>query len=270
MRGGTFLVMLLVSFLAAAVLSSFTPTPTPPSAPGPYILVEKDGNLIRLMRPPAQRGNGLVGYLWPKGELVTVRLDNVDAKKTADANKSAAVTPGVGTTVISQTTGAAGPRVPLGDRVKLVKSRSEAEKTLQKASGTGKKKVPAEELPERAEPGSNRKPIDESVAEGTGEAGEILDKDGRNEAYWRAKAERAKNDLADAEGELRLALQDQDRHERYMPAPGQGAAATWALELQRLRDAVDRARVKVENAKRRLDELAEAARVAGAYPGWVR
>lgn len=269
MHGGTFLVILLVFLLSAAVLTSVTPTPTP-AAPRPYILVEKDGNLIQLIKAPSPKGNNLVGFLWPKGELVMVRLDNVDMKKTADANRIPVQTSEISTTVISQRTDVAGPKVPLGDRVKLVKSRAEAEKTLQKASGTGKKKAPAEDLPERAEPGSQKRNGGESADAGTAEAGEILDKDGRNEAYWRAKAEKAKNDLADAEGELRLALQDQDRVERYIPAPGQGAAATWAMELQRLRDAVDRARVKVANAKRRLEELSEAARVAGAYPGWVR
>jgi hypothetical protein len=267
---------LLALLFAAAKLTSATPTPTPVPE-RPYIIVQKDGTQVRLKKAPVPslKGNGLVGSLWPKGELfVMVRRDDVDEKRTAEANRLAAQAPWLDATVIAQRTDVAGPKASLGDRVKLVKTRAEAEKMLRSASGTGKKKAPGkspdEDLPERAEPGSQWKAGSEGAEAGTAEAGEILDKDGRNEAYWRAKAERAKNELADAEGELRLALHDQDRHERSMPAPGQGAAATWAMELQRLRDAVDRGRVRVENAKRRLEDLTEAARVARAFPGWVR
>ncbi len=124
-------------------------------------------------------------------------------------------------------------------------------------------------MPERGEAGSKKKAKDGAEA-GTLEAGDILDNNGKNEAWWRAKADRAKNELADAEGELRLAQQEQDRQERSVPPPGQSASATWAMELQRLRDTVDKSKSRVDNAKKKLDELGEAARLAGAYPGWVR
>jgi hypothetical protein len=260
----------LCPLLLAGVLLpwAFFGAARPPAAGQPYVIVQKDGSIVRLLKAPTHKGNGLVGSLWPNGELVMVRLDAVDEKRTADANRRDVPTPTTTTKVISQSAEVAGPKMPLGDRVKLVKPRAEAEKTIHSASGTGKN-ASAEDLPERAEPGSKRKGKG-GAENGAGEAGEVLDNNGHNEAWWRAKAEKARNELADAEGELRLALQDQDLHERSMPAPGQGAAATWAMELQRLRDAVDRGRVRVENAKRRLEDLAEAARVAGAHPGWVR
>ena len=257
----------------AAVLLLLLPPPTSAATPTPatehaYILIQKDGNVVRLLKSPTQKGNSIVGSLWPNGELVLIRLDAVDEKRTADANRRDSPTPAIGQKVISQTTAVSGPRAPLGDRVKLLKPRAEAEKTIQSASGTGKKGS-NDDAPERAEAGS-KKPAKDGAEAVTGEAGEILDNNGKSEAWWRAKADRAKNELADAEGELHLAQQEQDRQERSVPPPGQSATASWAMELQRLRDIVDKSKARVDNAKKKLEELAESARLAGAYPGWVR
>jgi len=243
--------------------SAAVPTPTPEHS---YTIIEKDGNVVRLLRTPAHKGNTLVGSLWPNGELVLIRLDAIDEKKTAEANKrGGSPTPPIGQQVISQSTTIAGPKMALGDRVKLVKSREEAEKTIQSASGTGKKAASGD----ASEAGAKKKTKDGAEA-GTGEAGEILDNNGKSETWWRAKADRAKNELADAEGELKLAQQEQERQERSVPPPGQSATASWAMELQRLRDVVDKSKARVETAKKKLEDLGEAARLAGAYPGWVR
>ena len=258
--------MVVLLSLLPSLASAAPPTPTPEHA---YTIIQKDGNVVRFLKTPTQKGNSIVGTLWPNGELVLIRLDAVDEKKTADANKrGGSPTPAVGQKLISQSTTVAGPKMALGDRVKLVKPRAEAEKTIQSASGTGKK-ASSDDAPERAEAGSKKKAKD-GVEAGTGEAGEILDNNGKSEAWWRAKTDRAKNELADAEGELKLAQQEEERQERSVPPPGQSATASWAMELQRLRDVVDRSKARVDNAKKKLDELAEAARLAGAYPGWVR
>ena len=153
----------------------------------------------------------------------------------------------------------AGPQTPLGNQVKLKKGRKEAEEKLSSASGTAKTGEAG--LPERAEPGTRS---DQA------KAAKVVDRDGRGESYWRGRAKKLREDLSDAEAELKIATDDRDRYERTDPPPGEGATATWAFELQRRRDRVDRAQQRVDAAKRRLDELSEEARKADALPGWIR
>lgn len=161
--------------------------------------------------------------------------------------------------------GTSAPAAPrkLGD-VKLKVSRQEAEKRLREADGTGRGADEAD-LPEREEP---RPPKEKRRGAAAGV--EHLDVDGRGEAYWRARAGRLRSDLSAAEAELKSWEQAAEAYDRANPPGGNGAMQTWARELMRLRNQVDRARARVAVLKRRQDELAEEARKADAYPGWIR
>ena len=248
----------LASLLLAAAGSAAAPAPSP--TPPVYFIVERGGNVVRLRKAPALKGATLVGNLWPGGELVSFRLEDVDLSKTAAANKSGkTATPPAGEKAIGTRYQPAGPQTPLGDRVKLQGGRKEAERKLQSASGTAK--PGADDLPERAEPGARAD---------AAKASRVVDRDGRGEAYWQGRAKKLHEDLADAQAELKLARDDRDLYERTDPPAGEGATATWALELQRRRDRVDRAQQGVDASKRRLEELAEEARKADALPGWIR
>jgi len=251
-----FVVALLVALPASAAPAPASTTATPVPT---YLVVQKDGSTVRLEKAPAVKGSSLVGSLWRTGQLVSFRLDTVDLEKTAAANRGgkSAAPPAehdVGTRYET-----AGPQTPLGNRVKLKKGRKEAEKKLSSASGTAKTGEAG--LPERAEPGTRS---DQA------KAARVVDRDGRGESYWQGRAKKLREDRADAEAELKIATDDRDRFERTDPPPGEGATATWASELQRRRDRVDRAQQRVDAAKRRQDELAEEARKADALPGWIR
>lgn len=251
----------LLALVAALLVALPAPAaPAPSATPVPtYLVIQKDGSTVRLAKAPVVKGSTLVGNLWPTGQLVSFRVETVDLEKTAAANRGgkSAAPPAehdVGTRYAT-----AGPQTPLGNQVKLKKGRKEAEKKLSSASGTAKTGETG--LPERAEPGTRS---DQA------KAAKVVDRDGRGESYWRGRAKKLREDLADAEAELKIATDDRDRFERTDPPPGEGATATWAAEVQRRRDRVDRARLRVDAAKRRLDDLSEEARKADALPGWIR
>ena len=252
-----------LALLAALAAGPSAAAPAPASTaatPAPtYLVVQKDGSTVRLQKPPVVKGSNLVGNLWQTGQLVSLRLDTVDLEKTAAANKggkSVAPSPqeDVGTRY-----NPAGPQTPLGNRVKLKEGRKETEKRLASASGTAT--TGDADLPKRAEPGARAE---------AAKAAKIVDRNGRGESYWRGRAQKLREELADAEAELKIATDDRDFFERTDPPPGEGATATWALELQRRRDRVDRASQRVDAPKRRQEELAEEARKADALPGWLR
>jgi hypothetical protein len=251
-----------LALLAAFAASSFgAPAPAPTVAtPVPtFLVVQKDGSTVRLAKAPVVKGSNLVGNLWQTGELVSLRLDTIDLGKTAAANKGGKTGAPPPQKDVGTRYNPAGPQTPLGSRVKLKKGRKDAEKSLSSASGTAK--AGEDDLPERAEPGTRAE---------ASKAARVVDRDGRGESYWRGRATVLREDLADAEAELKIATDDRDFFERTDPPPGEGATATWAGELQRRRDRVDRARQRVDAAKRRQEELAEEARKADALPGWLR
>jgi hypothetical protein len=246
----------LAAFLAGFSVAVPAPTATPVPT---YLVVQKDGDTVRLQKAPTVKGSNLVGNLWQTGQLVSLRIDSVDLEKTAAANKGGRSVAPPPQKDVGTRYNPAGPQTPLGSRVTLKKGRKEAEKRLDSASGTAKSGEA--NVPERAEPGTR-------AAEA--KAARIVDRDGRGESYWRGRAKKLREDLADAEAELKISRDEEKRYEgTYMP-PGEGAMATWALELQWRRDQVSRAAQRVDAAKRRQDELAEEARKADALPGWIR
>jgi len=254
-RGAALLALLAASFAGFSIAG-----PAPTATPVPtYLVVQKDGSTVRLEKAPAMKGSALVGNLWPTGQLVSFRLADVDLEKSEAANRGGKSTTPPPQKDFGTRYAPAGPQTPLGSRVKIKEGRKEAEKRLSSASGTAK--TGEADLPERAEPGTR-------AAEA--KAAKAVDRDGRGEAYWLGRAKKLREDLADAEAELKISRDDEKRFEGTYVPPGEGAMATWALELQRRRDRVDRARQRVDAAKRRQEELAKEARKADALPGWIR
>lgn len=118
--------IVIVLFLAAP-----RPTPTPTPALATFVIVEKDGSIVRLQKAPALKGTTYVGKLWPSGQLVSIPVAKVDDAKTAAANAGGgAVTPSSETNIGTRYK-PAGPQAPLGDKVKVKGGRKKAERTLQ-------------------------------------------------------------------------------------------------------------------------------------------
>ncbi len=249
----------MIAFAAALLIAAFAPG-QPPS--GPYVLLRADGTEIRLMEPPRRKGELLIGRLWPEGTLVSFPSREVDSRRTEGANAAGVPVPtrtppapSLGDVVARA--GRPTP-VPLGDRVKLTRSRGEVERELQKSSGTGRREEPDAE----AEAKRPRRP---RVA-----APEHVDLQGRGEEWWRARADRIHDEIESSKRELAAAEAEAERFERdWMPAGGI-ERSSWAWELQQRRDAILRARAHVSDAESRMRLLQDEARKADAYPGWLR
>lgn len=177
--------------LALALAAAGSEPPTPAPAPG-WIVVQRDGSLVQLAKEPAQKGNVLVGTLFPEGTLVSIRVEDVDEAKTADANRvrkaeleSAPAKP------LAQGASA------LGDRVRL-------------APPTG--------------------------------------------------ADAAHKELDAARKALAAALKEKARFEQELPPGGVSARSAWAQGVLERKDSVEKARLRVDRARRVVDELAGAAR----------
>jgi hypothetical protein len=157
---------------------------------------------------------------------------------------------------------AAAPR-KLGD-VKLKVSRQEAEKKLREADGTSRGADEAD-LPEREEP----RPPREKRRGGVAPVRAPRRRRARRGVLALARG-KAQGELSAAEAELKSLEKTAEAYDRANPPGGNAAMQTWARELMRLRNEVDRARARVAVLKRRQEDLAEEARKADAYPGWLR
>lgn len=182
---------LLLAALAAALAATPAAAPAPAPAPG-WIVVQRDGSFVQLAKQPRQKGNVYVGTLFPEGNLVSIRVDDVDEARTAAANRSrkAGVEPAPAKPL-------AGGAPTLGDRVRL-------------APPTG--------------------------------------------------ADAANRELKDARRALAAALDERDRFERAPPPGGASARAGWAQGLQDRNGAVEKARLRVDRARKRVDELGAGAK----------
>lgn len=175
----------MTALLLALVLGAAAPgSPTP--APG-WIVVQRDGSIVQLATQPARKGNVLVGTLFPEGNLVSIRLEDVDEAKTAVANRARAA----GLEVAP-----AQPLVhgapTLGDRVRL-------------APPTG--------------------------------------------------ADAAHRELDAARKALAEALAEKSRFEQDLPPGGEKARSAWAQGLRERTVAVEKARLRVDRARKRVELL---------------
>ncbi|HQR67067.1 MAG TPA: hypothetical protein PLB02_06710, partial [Thermoanaerobaculia bacterium] len=106
-----------VLLLLAVVLGARTPTPTP--TPAGFVVVQKDGSVVRLEKAPALKGSNWVGKLWPSGQLVSIPVASVDDRKTSTANAGGRGGAPPSETAIGTRYQSAGPQAPLGDKMKL-------------------------------------------------------------------------------------------------------------------------------------------------------
>ncbi len=241
----------MTTLLVVLLLAAFRPTPTPTPGPSTFVIVEKDGSVVRLEKAPALKGSTWVGRLWPTGQLVSIPVTKVDDRRTAAANAGGrARTPPSETNIGTRYT-PAGPQAPLGDTMKLKGGRRKVERTLQGTPTPGMSRSAAGKAGDG-----------EALPATTGS----VDRNGRGEAWWRGRAAPLREELADAEADLKLASDERNLFERTPVSPGEEGS----LEHQRLRTREEQARQRVSAAKRRLDELAAEARKVGASPAWVR
>lgn len=246
-----------MAWLLALLLAAAEPAAPPP---GGYAVVRKDGSVTWLIEAPVQKGASWVGKLSPGGQLVSFPAADVDVERTRAANVRPQASPTPGLVPFEKKA----PRKPTPTPgKKLRKSREEAEKALSALSGApGGGTAPPGSAPREPEPG-----LREAAPVEPPEPFEPTDRNGRGEEWWRDRAERARQRLREAERELADAQSAADSWDRN---PEVWGTEYWAMELARLRTRVERARIQVDEARRRWSDLEEDARKAGAWPGWLR
>ncbi len=224
----------------------------------PHVIVRKDGSELRLAAPPEARGTLLVGRLYPNGSFVSIRKGDVDEEKTASANVATAVPkkrrdakpPNKGTSIFSNRSG-------LGEVV-LTRPASEAARELEKASGTAKPEAdrPAEK---DGRPGRDEAPLTVEPHR---------DRNGNGEEFWRQRAGEVNRGLEVAEGNVaRAKKRVEDLQSDNAAVAGQPA---WAYQIAQAKEQLAIAEERLEVARKRREELAEEARKADAFPGWLR
>ncbi len=241
MRPAGLFVSLVLAGLSFAGASWSAPDPA-----GRYVVVGTDGTVTTLSAPPERKGNRFVGHLHPGGQLVSFPVAGVDEAKTAAAN-TPPPTPSLkrNTAVLKRTP------PPMAESKRLKVPRHEAERTLAASSGTGTT--------------STGPTLGRELAADGKPAG-VVDRNGRGEAWWRKRATPLLSRAARAETDLTRATSARDSWQR---SPGTGTPA-WQLRLYRLNESVAKAQAHLDEARRQQDRLAEEARKAGAYPGWIR
>ncbi len=223
---------LLLALLLAAPFR--TPTPTP--RPATYVLVQKDGAVVRLEKAPERKGTAWVGKLFPTGQLVSIPVSAVDERRTALANPGGTAKTPSAEKSIGTRYGSDGPQTPLGSKMKLRGGRRKVERTLQ---------------------GTPRASVRPTAAARAGD----VDRKGRGESWWRGRAAPLKEQIADAEADLKLAGDERRRAEKTGEPPA---------DVEHLRVREEEARRRLASARGRLDALGEEARKAGASESWVR
>ncbi len=115
------------------------------------------------------------------------------------------------------------------------------------------------------EPGAEQAASTDTAGEST-TAGEAKDE----EAYWKEKAEAARERVKAAEEKINKTQDDIDALWRYQTAvdDGQQQQQTVGERGKRMND-LDTAKKELEDAKAAEEELQEDARKEGAPPGWV-
>lgn len=96
---------------------------------------------------------------------------------------------------------------------------------------------------------------------------EHKDKYGRDELYWRKRAEKLRRQIRDQEDEREL-LVKQEKDEEAKPKKSSSSAKKAKSSREKKKAKIDK---KIAKLKRELDvDLPEEARKADAYPGWLR
>jgi hypothetical protein len=129
-------------------------------------------------------------------------------------------------------------------------------------AGSGKSEAPAGR-PSAAPPPSPPPPV---------EMPKIVDLQGHDESYWRAKAAATRDAVARGQAAVAAAEAEEKREENdfYAWDDGQYRDNVIKPAWDRAREETIKARQGLEEARKQLDQLEDDARKAGAYPGWIR
>lgn len=247
--------LLLVLALSVAP----TPPAPTPAARGPWVVVQKDGTRVTFDVPPRASGGRLVGTLRGSGTLVSIPEARVDGEATARANS-----PGGAAAPVPKAISTPRPfeTPPLGDRAKLTKSGEEAQRLLEGARAGAPGASPS--------PSPSRPPGDAGAAAKAPADVPPVDRLGRGEDYWRARAAALRSELVDAERELAQAEADLESAERAYLGRGEAERTTFVVNLISARDRAERARRDHGQSSARWQALEEEARKSDAFPGWLR
>lgn len=100
----------------------------------------------------------------------------------------------------------------------------------------------------------------------------ILDLQGHDEGYWKAKAAATRDAVVHAQETLAAAEAEEKREENdfYAWDDGQYRDSVIKPAWDRAKDEAIKARTDLDAAQKTLGELEDEARRAGAYPGWIR
>ena len=100
----------------------------------------------------------------------------------------------------------------------------------------------------------------------------IVDAQGHDETYWRAKAASVRDAVAKARDSAAAAEAEEKREENdfYAWDDGQYRDNVIKPAWDRAKDEAVKARQELEDAQKHLESLEDEARRAGAYPGWIR
>jgi len=211
-------------------------------AEGRFVAVMTDGSSVALSGPPERRGAIYVGKLVPTGQFVSFPVEDLDARKTEEANRPPKPTP-----------------TPKAEPI--LGHSSFPTRDAGRVAGSGKPRTRggtltvADGWPARSSPPSAGTSTEEPA-----------DRHGRKEAWWRRKAEPILSRIATLEAEVKLRAAQKEEFERSV-AVGTKAGS---LRAQKLRKEEATAQQKLQIERRKLERLAEEARKAGAYPGWIR
>ena len=150
--------------------------------------------------------------------------------------------------------------------------KAEATRGLAAADQTTKTKVytkkDVEALPPEVVTSPSKAPNTEPSAASPSEP-ESIDKPAKDEAYWKARMAPLRAQLDRDRRTLSAAKTDLRNLEVYM-VPTQWNWSVYGLEWQRLTKEVSTWEAIVRDGEKRIADLEEEGRVAGALPGWLR
>jgi hypothetical protein len=250
--------LLLPSVLLLAAAAAGVPPGAPrtqgESPAGGWVVVRKDGARVTFEAPPRAEGGRLVGRLRGSGTLVSLPAARVDVEATERANAPEA--PAVAVTPVAAPAPRPFETPPLGRRVRLTMSAEDARRHLEEArTGTPDSGPP---------PGETGTPA--PVPE---EAG-ATDRVGRDETWWRERAEAARGAAEESAAALAAAEAALEAAERSYLGGSEPERTTFVLNVLDARDRAGAAREEHARARARWEALQEEARKAGAHPGWLR
>jgi hypothetical protein len=225
-------------------------------------LVLRDGTRIEISGP-IQIDHGRLIFTKPDGKLYSLPVDELDEEATRNA--PIVVKP-------DEDDGSDEPP-QLGEIGKLKGTPEEQERLLREIeknhSGT----------PGTPPPATTKTPAkkDTPQSAGTGaEAGSQIDvKAANDEGVWRERARFYRENLLRAQEELELLLRRKKQLEEqilnFVSLGYKGNQFTYQTsELERVRLAIERARLEIAREQRALDQFLDDARKANILPGWLR